>query len=94
MKDINQVCELLNLTTKQIKNMIDPNRNHRAILDKLGCRVYSNKYLFSNEAIKYIAYQYMCKNDVCYKYVFKEESVSDKPVKKVITKKMFKQIRK
>lgn len=101
MKDINQVCELLELTNKQIKNMIDPNRGHRYILNRLGCRIEKNRYLFSPEGIKYIAYQYMSKNNSCFYYIYPDKKIdiapktpSKKPVNKIVTKKMLKQIRK
>ena len=102
MNDINQVCEILNLTNKQMKNIIDPSRNHRAILDRLGCKLVNNKYLFSDEAIKYIAYQYMGKNDECFYYVYPNmksvilneiQNYTTKDIKKPAAKKVLKRVK-
>ena len=95
MKNIKEVAGLLNITEMSIKRLIDPSRSHRSVLDDLGC--YKHKeYLFSDEGVKYIAYQYMSKSKECFYYVYpnKKPTVNNKPVKKTITKKMFKQIRK
>ena len=85
MKTTIQVTELLNLTVKQLKNIIDPNRNHRAILDELGCHKEGNTYLFSEDGIRYIAYQYMNKNKECFYYIYPDKRPKQSPaVKKVI----------
>lgn len=70
MKTIKEVSELLNVTEMSIKRLIDTKRNHRKILDKLGCYKEKNNYLFNEEGIKYIAYQYMNKIDECLFYVY------------------------
>ena len=70
MKSVKTVCKLLNLTNDQVKNLINPNRSHRSILNSLGCYMQGKKYLFTDEGVRYIAYQYMSKNEECFKYVY------------------------
>lgn len=77
MKNIKEVCEQLNITEKQLKNLIDPSRNHRKILDKLGCYKDKNTYLFNEEGIKYIAYQYMSKSDECFYYIYSDKKTEE-----------------
>ena len=88
MKSFSEVISLLNISEKQLRNLIDPNRNHRKILDKIGCYKEGNSYLFNEEGIKYISYQYMNKIDECLYYVFPDM----KP--KTVNVKNFKKIRK
>lgn len=86
MKNINEVSKLLNIDLVSLQNLIKPNRNHRSILDKLGCYKEGNSYLFSEEGIKYIAYQYMNKIDDCLYYVFpdmKPKTVKHKVYKRI-----------
>ena len=97
MKSMKEVCDILDLSYKQLENITKPTRNHREILDKLGCHIQGNKYLFSEEGIKYIAYQYMSKIDECFYYIFpnkRPDGFSKNPSKKpAVTKRMLKQIK-
>ena len=91
MKNINEVSKLLNIDLISLQNLIKPNRNHRRILDKLGCYKEGNSYLFSEEGIKYIAYQYMAKIDECFYYIYPDMRPKvNKQVKNVKVKRMIK----
>ena len=88
MKNINEVSKLLNIDLVSLKNLIKPNRNHRSILDKLGCYKEGNNYSFNEDGIDYIAYQYMNKIDDCLYYVYPDMK------HKTVNVKNFKRIRK
>ena len=95
MKSFFEVVSLLKITEKQLRNLIDPNRSHRKILDTLGCYKEGNVYLFSEEGIKYVAYQYMNKIDECLYYVFPEKKPTTRPadVHEPIEKKVIKNVK-
>lgn len=88
MKNINEVSKLLNIDLVSLQNLIKPNRNHRSILDKLGCYKEGNNYLFNEDGIKYVACQYTSKINECLYYIFPDM----KP--KTVNVKNFKRIRK
>ena len=65
MKNVFEVSEILNIEVVNIQNMIKKSSKHRKFLDKIGCYKKGNNYLFNEEGIKYIAYQYVNRNDEC-----------------------------
>ena len=94
MKTIKEVSILLNVTEMSIKRLIDPSRNHRKILERLGC-IVGKEFIFSEDGIKYTAYQYMYKSDECLYYVHPELKPSSLPddVHEPIEKKVIKNVK-
>lgn len=76
MKDIDSVAKLLGLNKRQVQNIIDHNKNHRHILDAFGCLIINGKFLFTERAIIYVAFQFMNKSQACFDYVNKFEFVN------------------
>ena len=84
MKTLKEVSKLLDINESTLKRFISPQFNHRNILEKLGC-IVSKEFMFSEEGIKYTAYQYMSKINECLYYIYPNLKPVEKEVIKPIT---------
>ena len=88
MKSLKEVSKLLNIPESKLKRFISPQLKHRKNLDALGCKS-SKEFMFTEEAILYLACNYVSDIEECWKYVLSSKNYNEKEninVKKKVIK--------